>query len=147
MKRNGFTLVELLAVIVIMGLLSLLIVPQVAKYIGNSTDATYESFIQTLKGATQQYFVDHPEEMPEKMEVSATGSDAVKITAEVLIKGGYMKSLQDPENSKLTCDSKSYVSVQAFKQKGTESNVDTTYLKYTVHLECGSYKKEKSFTR
>lgn len=147
MKRNGFTLVEMLAVIVIMGILSLIIVPRVSKFIGNSTDTTYDTFFQTLKGATQQYFIDHPEEMPEKKEVGAAGSDYVTITAEVLIKGGYMQSLRDPENNKITCDSNSYVSVNAFKKAGTDSNVDTTYLSYKVHLECGSFIEDRTFTR
>lgn len=128
MKEKGFTLVELLAVLVIMGLLSLLIVPQVSKYIKNTTNTTYESYAKALSDAAKNYLIDNPSEMPEEAYNYVTNTGAITITAKTLISEGYMDSMKDPENSKLTCDEKSKVLVR-------RDNKLTLY--YKVLLICG----------
>lgn len=52
-KKNGFTLVEMIAVIIILGIIMVIAVPAVSKYILNSNDATYagdiQAFVETIR--------------------------------------------------------------------------------------------------
>ncbi len=41
MKKNGFTLVEILAVVIILGILMIIAVPAVSKYVNDSRKSTY----------------------------------------------------------------------------------------------------------
>ena len=54
MKRNGFTLIEVLAVIILIGIISVIIYPKVANTINNSTESTsllsVEGLIDSLNG-------------------------------------------------------------------------------------------------
>ena len=59
MKRKGFTLVELLAVIIILGSLAVIIAPQVMRYITNAREEAYDESIKAIKRATQQYLLDN----------------------------------------------------------------------------------------
>ncbi len=58
MKKNGFTLVELLAVIVILGLLVLLIVPKVIGIFNSSKVKSYEVSINNLVKSLNSIAVD-----------------------------------------------------------------------------------------
>lgn len=60
MKNKGFTLVELLAVIVILGLILSLSIPSIFKISKNLKKQTYESKIETLeKGSAEIYGTDN----------------------------------------------------------------------------------------
>ena len=53
-NKNGFTLVEIISVVVILGVLALIAVPAVSGYITNSRKTNYSttilSYLQTVKG-------------------------------------------------------------------------------------------------
>ncbi len=59
MKRNGFTLIELMAVITILVILSLIIVPIVDKGVKRSKDDMYKIQIENIRMAGLGYFSDH----------------------------------------------------------------------------------------
>ena len=48
MKKNGFTLVELIAVIIILGILMIIAVPRVSTYIDNSRKSAYVATIKDV---------------------------------------------------------------------------------------------------
>jgi len=58
MKKNGFTLVELLAVIIILGLLALLIVPKVNSIVKESKVKSYEVSINNLVKSLNSIAID-----------------------------------------------------------------------------------------
>lgn len=58
MKKNGFTLVELLAVIIILGLLALLIVPKVNSIVKKSKVKSYEVSINNLVKSLNSIAID-----------------------------------------------------------------------------------------
>lgn len=62
--EKGFTLTELLGVIVIVGILLLLIVPTIINRIGNTEDEAKESNNQIIYNAADQYIKEHPEDYP-----------------------------------------------------------------------------------
>jgi prepilin-type N-terminal cleavage/methylation domain-containing protein len=53
MNKKGFTLIEVIAVIIIIGVLALVTVPAVARYITSSKNKTYISYEHNLKVAAQ----------------------------------------------------------------------------------------------
>ena len=55
MKKNGFTLIEIIAVILILSLLIVLVVPNVQKTISNSKAKACDSIITSIEAAANGY--------------------------------------------------------------------------------------------
>ncbi len=70
--RTGFTLAELMVVIVIIGLLATLVVPNVVRklFVANVTKAKAD--IVTIAGAVDQYAIENSGRYPETIEVLVT---------------------------------------------------------------------------
>lgn len=64
MKKRGFTLVEVLAVIVILGFLIVLIVPTVNNLIKDSEDSLESRQISSIIAATKQYVTMNSDLLP-----------------------------------------------------------------------------------
>ena len=94
MKKNAFTLVELLSVIVILGLIMAIVVPAVVNTINDSKQKAYETNIESIKSATESYmnmsFDDY------KSQFVSPGY--VTITISELIDKGFLKT--DMKNPK-----------------------------------------------
>ena len=58
-KQGGFTLLELLIVIVIIGILALLIVPNVVSAPKKSRDAKRKTDLKAIRDKVEEYFVDN----------------------------------------------------------------------------------------
>lgn len=56
MNKKGFTLIELIAVIVIIGVLGILIVPNLLTAVDNSKEASYNSLIKNIVTSSQTYY-------------------------------------------------------------------------------------------
>lgn len=59
MKKNGFTLIELMAVIIILALLSMIILPIVENSINSGKDDLYISQIDSIKVSLKKYAIDN----------------------------------------------------------------------------------------
>lgn len=57
-NRNGFTLVELLVVLAILGLLAAIVGPQVLKYLGSSRSGTAQVQVKNIASALQLFRLD-----------------------------------------------------------------------------------------
>lgn len=55
MKKNAFTLVELLAIIIILGIIMAIIIPEVVTTVKESKERTYQTNVETIKTATESY--------------------------------------------------------------------------------------------
>ena len=73
--RGGFTLAELMVVIVIIGLLATLVVPNVVRKLFTATRATAEANIVTIGQACQDYAVENMGRYPESLEQLVTPTD------------------------------------------------------------------------
>lgn len=69
--KKGFTLVEVLAVIVILGLLVVIISPVVNNLLGDSEDALYDKQVDSIVKATKKYMIEHSELLPENSDSKA----------------------------------------------------------------------------
>jgi len=65
MNKKGFTLVELLAVIIILALLVVLASTSVTKLVGDSKNDLYNSQIELIKSAAQIWGADNLDKLPE----------------------------------------------------------------------------------
>lgn len=87
--QQAFTLVELIAVVVILGLIAIIVFPSINTVIKNSRQKAYDSQIAEIEKAAKNYFYDHVEELPEQTE---TASSTVTITK--LKDNGYISNEQ-----------------------------------------------------
>ena len=95
MKKKGFTLVELLAVIIILSLVLVIAVPSVNKYIKQSKEKAYDAQISTIIEAAQAYASANSGLLPRKEEF------VVKITLGQLKSSGLIKEeVKNPNDDK-----------------------------------------------
>ena len=59
MKRKGFTLIEMMAVIIVIALLSMAVVPSILKQVSKQKDNTKEKVKNLIIDAAEQYRQDH----------------------------------------------------------------------------------------
>jgi len=85
-NQSGFTLVELLIVIVIIGLLGSLVAPQMFGKIGSSKQSTAKAQMQMFETALDTYYLDvgsYPANLQELRSSNATGWDGPYIKKEL----------------------------------------------------------------
>lgn len=137
MKNNkGFTMIELLAVVTIMGILAVIAIPAVTKYITKGQNQAYETMKKSTYIAAENYMMDNPG----MLEVNETTS----VTASKLVQLDYLEYLVDPasKNSAKRCDEypESKVVIER-KYNGPDGLPDYTY---TVYLKCPSFSTVKN---
>lgn len=92
MKKEGFTLVELLGVIVLLGIISLVIIPKVGDTITNSKNTAYEVQITNIKKGISDYIID-------KNILQEDGSITIKLGS--IKQAGYLPiSIKNPISKK-----------------------------------------------
>lgn len=87
MREKGFTFIELLAIITIMGIILLISVPNITKQLKQSSANEYNQFTSDLFLATESYITNYIDTLGLK-EVG----ESKKIQVERIVKNGYFKS-------------------------------------------------------
>jgi general secretion pathway protein G len=64
MKRTGFTLVEILIVVIILGILAAIVIPQFTQASNDARESALSSDLQTLRSQIELYKVQHLERLP-----------------------------------------------------------------------------------
>ena len=111
MKKKGFTLVELLSVIVILSLVLVIAVPSVNKYIKQSKEKAYNTQISTIIEAAQAYASANSGLLPRKEEF------VVKITLGQLKSSGLIKEEVKNPNDDKYFDTNSEYYIESFKRR------------------------------
>ena len=92
-KRSGFTLIELIAVMVILAIISFLVVPSIVKVMKDSKEKLYQEQVDLVLTAAKNYGVENYDELD---EVNLTF-----LTLDKLISSGYIENDEaiDPRNN------------------------------------------------
>lgn len=119
-NNKGFSVVEILAVIVILGILIAVSAPAVLKYIDSSTKKGYDSIARSAREGAESYLMDTP---------SFSGEIQIKD----LVEDGLLEKPIDPDDGGYVCDG----SVAYELVTGSDEKLDE--YKYTVNLCCSTY--------
>lgn len=107
MKKNAFTLIELLATIVILSLLVLLTVTTVSSQYKNKKDSLYDNQLQTIKLAAEMW----GSENKSKLE-NYNNEACVSITLGYLKNEGYIdNNIKNPKTGELLKDEEIFVNI------------------------------------
>ena len=119
MKRNnGFTLVELLATITILGVLLGIAIPAVLGYINQGKETYYHSLEDSVLNSARDYLIDYRSLYPR--EIGSTAS----ISGDELLNNKYITNIDDEDGQK--CDATVIV-----------EKTDKDEFDYQVCLKCG----------
>ena len=144
MNKKGFTLVELLGVIVIIGVISLIAVGSYSSYIHTAKSTAYEAGETGMEGAAESLLIDCMTNLTGnrvclKYSIPNVGQQT-KISLTDLVTYQFMEPIQDPENGAMTCDaSRSYVLVTRNSNASGSANYD---INYKGCLICSNYRTE-----
>lgn len=100
MKKEGFTLVELLAVVVIIGITYLIIFPSVTSFINKSKEKSYNIQVDLIEKASKKWVVDNTDELLKKDPYHLNN---INLTLTTLKKEGYLQDMfiENPKNKKI----------------------------------------------
>lgn len=126
-NNRAFTMLELLAVIIILGILMSLAYMGVSQYLKQARDSTYEDFEKNITSGVTNYLIDHTGSIPEEGE-------SLVVDVSKLICEGYIETLTDPNESSKTCNLESYAIVTRENDVSYNMNI-----KYEACLKCSAY--------
>lgn len=106
--KKGFTLVELLGVIVVLAIISMIAVPLIDRSINKSDEDLYNTQINQIVKAAKNYYAE-----PENIDgLPQNDEDSVTVTLEALQKGGYLPTeVDNPKTGEPFNPTLSYVTV------------------------------------
>lgn len=96
-NQRGLTLIELLAVIVILGIIAAIAIPSIGGIIENSKTKAHKANALMLLDAAKLYYMDHPGDNNKTFsDTPATG----ELDIDVLVEKGYLEAVpKDPAGS------------------------------------------------
>ena len=128
MNKSGYTMVELLAVIAIIGLLFTIATVSYSSLINKSNNTVYESYRDSMHMAIQTYVIDNPiKDISEEKDAT--------ITLQELINKKKIDYINNPKDSNDKCDN-SYIDINRNDVDGVVN------YEYKVCLICNDYNEE-----
>ena len=125
MNNKGFSMIELLGVIVIIGILAGLAIPAVTKYIGKTRDRAYDNLYESAYSAAQEKYM-HDLENTDHIDYEIVRD---------LYNQGYMDKPIDPANNNSLCDGKVFIT----EDESTEVSEYTFKVQLDCTNECREY--------
>ena len=95
MKKNGFTLIEMLCVIIIVSVIALILIPVVSKTVDEGKKQVYNNLIDKMISATSDWMIKNTDLLP-------SDGESISITLGMLQSEGYISTdLKNPNTDKL----------------------------------------------
>ena len=99
MKKNGFTLMEVLAVLIILSIMVVIAIPMVNTAIKNSKDKSYLRQMEGIVDSAKIWASEHIFELPDEEDETLT------LTLTELIQGGYVdQNIKNPKTGEAFTD-------------------------------------------
>lgn len=138
MKNNkGFTLVELLATVLILGILSVAALIAYTSYLTSTRNKAYDTMARSAANAASEYGMDY------------YGVDSV--TFKELYEGQYLEYPQDPSSSGKMCTGKVYIhrneNIDAIETEEYDVIVCCANFSYKYHFPGGKKTKVKTVSK
>lgn len=95
MKKNAFTLIEILAAIVIMGILSTIIVTASIRKVNQARENSYKTLINSIELSAKNYVVDNENNLDDFLN-----NDWINISLQTLVDNKYLKNIKNPKTNK-----------------------------------------------
>ena len=118
-QKRGFTMIELLAVLVILGIIMVIAVPSVVSYLQGARSDYYDQLEESVKTVGQEYFSDHRSLMPRE------NGQIFSVNIQDLITEGYTTEILDSDGND-TCTGNVYV-----------KRLATADFEYHACIQCG----------
>lgn len=118
-NKKGFTLVELLGIVTLMGILMGMGVVAYTRYIDNSKNKAYVTLRNSTISATEAYILENP--------------DVRELTIEDLVREGFLEYAADPSDSTKQCIGK----ITIFENNDVAHTL--TFNDYEIVLCCTNY--------
>lgn len=126
-NRKGFTLVELLGVIVVLAIIGGIATLAITNYLGNSKEKVYRNYVATLKTTVEDYLID---DFAKNGNLLPNVGGNRTFTLKELIDAKVIEELKDPNGG--TCDPEN-TTVTVKRGVDTDINFNLTY---DVYLDC-----------
>ena len=121
-KKKAFTIIELLIAIMIIGILAIIAVPLVGRYLENGKQNYYEALGNELEVMARNYFTDNRKELPRGQLNDNGGTIYYKVlTLEELEKANYVTN-EVVDTNKNSCE-QSYIAIENDKNGNYEYQV------------------------
>ena len=127
MKNKGFTLVELLGVIVVLAIVGGIATLAITNYLGNSKEKVYRNYVATLKTTVEDYLID---DFAKNGNLLPNVGGSRTFTLNDLINAKVIEELKDP-NGGICNQTTTIVTVK--RDVDTDINFNLTY---DVYLDC-----------
>lgn len=149
MNKKGFTLIEILAAVTILGILSVLAVAWYTNYLDYSKQKSYDAMAKSVATAAEEYLMDNPtvaketiaKDTPNGKKYILKNSTEEGIDIKDLIKQGYLNSAIDPDNKGKECTGKVTIGLIKGETKGALDQ----YM-YVVDECCTNHKARYTYT-
>lgn len=146
--KKGFTLTEVLAVIVILGIVLGLGVGTYSSYLSKSRNKAYKIAENSMKNAATSAITDcltgngKNRDFCTKHDVLANGYDHEVILLGELLDDDYINAIRDPNNTDEFCNTGSVEENGSYVYIVNNTNNGNVNFDYKVCLKCGNYTSE-----
>lgn len=136
MNKKGFTLIEIISVVIIVGVLLLIGIPSITKNVFQSRNTVYKNHEKTMENTGKSYMTDCLGKDGKECSLPEAGKSTRMLLRDFVNLGLINNGLEDPSSKEKYCDDEnSFVVV-----KNTSSSSNNYDLTYEVCLSCAEYK-------
>lgn len=136
-NNKGFTLVEILAAVTIMGILAAIAIPAVYRYVTKSRDLSYDSMYNSIYDAVKNYRVNTSDDTFKGRSGPTYDGDGIN----KLIGWKYLEPLIDPADREKKCTAEVWI----YNCVDPEELDTLSGNMYTVFLKCSAHSGNRTF--